>query len=240
MFFLNIKIINKLNKMKGRKKMKKRTTLALLAGVVCAAPVSVIPAFADEARTDMKQMDSEAMKDEGVNPKSEAFKKFVNEALDAHKGKAPKGMKGQHDAMKAYVGKALDAQMAQEKKMLGDTSDLDVKGSLTYLFNDAVPSSLPDLAKCFTGQDESKGDQVWYTWAALYGPCMQPLVKQQVESSGVLKFDWETTLQLRCTSGWPLISHGTCENPKFQAACIIINNSSDQLSPKLTEHCSED
>jgi len=215
--------------------MKIITTLALLAGVAFA-----VPSFAHEVEQSSEARGMEASQNEKADPNHEAFKKFVNDALDAHKGKAPKEMKGQHDEMKAYVGRALDAQMAQEKKMLRDTSDLDVKGSLTYLFNDAVPSSLPDLAKCFTGQDESKGDQVWYTWNALYGPCVQPLVKQQVESSGVLKFDWETILQLRCTSGWPFISHGTCENPKFQAACIIINNSTPELSPDLTKHCAMD
>ncbi len=46
----------------------------------------------------------------------------MNAALDAHKGKALKGMKGQYSELKDYVSKALDAQALAHQKFLHDIS----------------------------------------------------------------------------------------------------------------------
>lgn len=232
--------------------MKSITTFTLLAGVTFG-----VPAYADLewnkaeplkmahelSKVEMTNhgADDSLSKEDSVDPKFQALKKHVNDALDAHKGKAPKEMKGHHEEMKAYVARALDAQMLQEKKKLKDTSDLDVKGSLEYLF-DFFPSTLSDLEKgnCFVGKDENQGTQVWYTWYDLYASCVQPIVKSQIDNSGARKDEWEIKLKTLCTSGWPLIIHGTCENEKFKTACVIIDQASPELSPDLIKNCEND
>jgi len=98
----------------------------LLTGGVLAAQIALTPVFAHEATTGLRQAGAGVLKGEP----GDLIKKFVNEAHEANKGKAPAELKGHQDEMKEYVGWALDAQQVREKKYAADVFANTLKLSL--------------------------------------------------------------------------------------------------------------
>lgn len=176
--------------------MKTIATLAFVAGVAFAAP-----SFAQDPEAASKE----------TNPQHEAFKAYVNEALDAHKGKQSKKAKAQ---MKAYVGQALDAQQKRELQEQIDTGNMNFKESLSHIFlgaNPLYPDQLKKLA-CFATLDDS-------TDSAMAESCLRESFGPQDQSTFGLPLD------TGCTGKHLFgIIKGTCHNPQFKKACLVVAN----------------
>ncbi len=200
--------------------MKTITTLALLAAVALTAP-----SFAHEIEMPSKEMSG--AQDEQVNPQHEAFKAYVVDALDSHKGKAPKAMKGQHQEMKDYVARALDAQQKRDARILSDTSTLDYKESIKYIFEnqDQVLGQLWDYPQYQAAGCENLGDR---TPAQL--KCLSDFLTN--EETHICDTLVPTDLYESCTGPKWIFSKGSCSNPNFQNACMDIAgfcNLNDQI-----------
>jgi len=186
--------------MKGRK-MKTIITGALLAGVILTAP-----SFAHEVEQNSEARGMGASQNEKADPQHEALKKFVNEALDAHKNKAPKGMKGHHEEMKAYVGKALDAEKENRAQILSDTQDLNYQQSVQYLIDAASLHTAYANAGCANMDDRSPAQN----------QCLKGMIDNTTGSCTSLYF----VLEFRCTGNHWYSGKGTCHNPNFKSACV--------------------
>lgn len=166
--------------------MKITTTLAFFAGMALTAPSSA---------EDMGSVSN------AQNPQQEDFKSYVIDALDSHKGQAPKEMQGHHEDIKAYVGSALDGQKLAQQK-LKDAKNLkeavlDLVDLSTMPRN--VKSSVPMCIKqeavdetCLGGIIRWQGGNLWRTlytqcdgthlWIHWHGACENKYVKQACEA----------------------------------------------------------
>lgn len=205
--------------------MKSLKRIALFVGVVLAAPV-----LAHQAEKSYEPKEMKIADDEQENPQHEAFKAYVVDALDAHKNKAPKAMKGQHQEMKDYVGRALDGQKMRDARILSDTSTLDYKGSIKYIFEnqDQVWGQLYDYPQYQKAGCENLGDR---TPAQL--KCLSDfLTNEETHICDTLVLDLDQV----CTGPKWIFSKGSCSNLNFKNACTDISgfcNLSDE-----TKHCS--
>ncbi len=179
--------------------MKTITKLVFLGGIAFAAS-----SFAQAPKAASKE----------TNPQHEAFKAYVNEALDAHKGKQSKESKAK---LKAYVGTALDAQYKSELQGQIDTKNMNFKQSLTHIFlktNPLFPDQLKKLT-CFEAIDES-------TDSATAESCLRELFGPLDQSS------FSFTLHIGCTGKNVFgLFKGSCHNPNFKKACLVIAEVTD-------------
>jgi len=197
--------------------MKSIAAQTLLAGMIF-----VVPSFAHDHGSEVQSERSDLNHD--------ALKKFVNDALEAHKGKAPKEMQGDHEAMKAYVGRALDGQKMRDARILSDTSTLDYKDSIKYIFEsqDQVWGQLYDYPQYQKAGCENLGDR---TTAQL--KCLSDfLTNEETHICDTLVLDLDQV----CTGPKWIFSKGSCSNLNFKNACTDISgfcNLSDE-----TKRCS--
>ena len=196
--------------------MKTTTIFTLLAAVAWT-----IPSIAHEMEMPSKEMSR--AQDEEVNPQYKAFKAYVDDALDSHKGKAPQAMKGHHQEMKDYVARALDGQNKRDARILSDTANLSYEDSLQYLIDRAQPmAGKPPLHGPYQAAGcADMGDQ---TPAQIQ--CLDTFVNNSdYDACGSLFY----TFQYDCT-GDHFWRNGNCHNPNFKAACFQLANACGMAS----------
>jgi len=196
--------------------MKTMTTAAFLAGITFT-----VSSFAQNPEASSKEMNSQ----------HEAFKAYVNDALEAHKGKAPKELKGDHEAMKAYVGKALDAQRLADKKFLASLEGTTLKqtvenfiigaGSTAYgsLFRLKAPLEKFECFKDFPDSDRDVDVTALQSCITSFYASISP------NGYSWAYTDYDHLLNNDCTGNhWWNGENGTCTNDNWRHACVIVAN----------------
>ncbi len=186
--------------------MKKLTKLLLLAGGALAAQIAVTPGFAHELTAGLRQAGPGVLKDKHGDLNHETLKKFVSDALDAHKSNATKEMRGNFDEMKRYVESALDAENAVGKKPISFDGYLDTlkQGILKVVSAsfDSLYIHWVNTAPCFIKLPDSDNQE------------NLKAMKQCLET--VIKPDTPATLSNACMAE-------TCQDyPKLREACVMI------------------
>lgn len=246
--------------------MKAITTLTLLAGVTIAAP-----GYADlewnkaepikmvhessQGEEGRHATDDSLSNDESVDPKFEALKKHVNDALDAHKDKAPSAMRGHHDEMKAYVTKAVDSQRSgdetdmkskleawkakySQSQVEGSQKEAQVKlgGVAPYAMNKQESLEYIIGWRPIGGLDQDDVSEVDSCFRAGVNTddCITASITAFSVAEGVASYGGlPLSLEFNCSAA-------NCKNPVFQNACILVDNSTWALGHWMIHNCMAD
>lgn len=183
--------------------MKAISTLALLAGMIF-----VVPSFAHETENGFDVNHKSDAQGERSDLQHEALKKFVNEALDAHKGKAPAEMRAHFEEIKKYVELALDAE--NNKALILGSEDED--------------GYLDTFKKGILKVISADFDSLYIHWVKT-APCFIQLPdSDDPENLKAMKLCLKTIIKPDAKID---LSHGcmaeTCRDyPKLKEACVMI------------------